>query len=162
MEAGLHVVFTLVAGVDKTVLALVVELHQHTHGAPLGPPEGAELKVLVPGQGQEGVAAVHQVAGHQRVRVGDGGQRVGGGARNEADHEENLSGRVQEVDYFCGTGHVKESRDVSVKQSPLYVSPWWRRVSVTGRWKHWASLVSSYWLGSGCSCSCSSFYCSSF
>lgn len=50
MEASLHVVFTLVAGIDEAVLALVVELHQHTHGAPLGPPERAELQVLVSGQ----------------------------------------------------------------------------------------------------------------
>lgn len=39
VEAGLHVVFAFIAGVDKAVLALVVQLHQHTHGAPLGPPE---------------------------------------------------------------------------------------------------------------------------
>lgn len=90
VEARLHVVFALVAGVDEAVLALVVELHQHTHGAPLGPPKRAELQVLVPGQSQEGVAAVHQVAGHQGVRVGDGGQRVGSGASDEADHKENL------------------------------------------------------------------------
>lgn len=50
VEASLHVVFTLVAGIDEAVLALVVELHQHTHGAPLGPPERAELQVLVSGQ----------------------------------------------------------------------------------------------------------------
>lgn len=36
--ARLHVVLTLIAGVDEAVLALVVQLHQHTHGAPLGPP----------------------------------------------------------------------------------------------------------------------------
>jgi len=44
------VVFTLIAGVDEAVLALVVQLHQHAHGAPLGPPERAELQVLVPGE----------------------------------------------------------------------------------------------------------------
>lgn len=90
VEARLHVVFALVAGVDEAVLALVVQLHQHTHGAPLGPPQRAELQVLVSGQSQEGVAAVHQVAGHQRVGVSDGGQRVGGGAGNKADDEEDL------------------------------------------------------------------------
>ena len=83
-------VFALVAGVDEAVGALVVQLHQHAHGAPLGPPEGAELQVLVPGQREEGVAAVHQVAGHEGVRVRDGGQRVGGGAGDEADHKEDL------------------------------------------------------------------------
>lgn len=82
--------FALVAGVHEAVLALVVELHQHAHGAPHGPPQGTELQVLVAGQGQEGVAAVHQVAGHEGVGVGDGGQRVGGGASDQADDEENL------------------------------------------------------------------------
>ncbi len=54
-------VLALVAGVHKAVLALVVQLNQHAHSAPLAPPQGAELPVFVPGQSQEGVAAVHQV-----------------------------------------------------------------------------------------------------
>lgn len=87
---GFHVVFTFIAGVDEAVLALTVELHQHAHGAPLGPPEGAKLQVFVPAQRQEGIAAIHQVAGHQRVLVSDGGQRIGGGTSNEADNEEDL------------------------------------------------------------------------
>lgn len=90
VEAGLHMVFTLIAGVDEAVLALVVQLHQHTHGAPPRPPQGAELQVLVPGQSQEGIAAVHQVTGHQGIRVSDGRQRVGGGTSNEADDKEDL------------------------------------------------------------------------
>lgn len=90
VEACLHVVFTLIAGVNKAVLALVVQLHQHAHGAPLGPPEGAELQVLVPGQSQEGITAVHQVTGHHGVQVNDWGQGVGSGAGNEADDKENL------------------------------------------------------------------------
>lgn len=106
MEARLHVVFTLVAGVDEAVLALVVELHQHTHGAPLGPPKRAEFQVLVPGQSQEGIAAVHQVAGHQGVQVSDWGQRVGSGACDEAYHKENLPSRVWKVEYFYGTTHI--------------------------------------------------------
>lgn len=88
--AGLHVVFTFIASVDKAVLALTVQLHQHTHGTPLGPPERAELQVFVPAQCQEGIAAIHEVAGHQRVLVGDGGQRIGGRTSNEADNEEDL------------------------------------------------------------------------
>lgn len=90
VEPRLYVVLAFVAGVDEAVLALVVQLHQHTHGAPLGPPERAKLQVLVPRQSQEGVAAVHQVAGHQGVRVSDGGQRVGGGASDETDDKEDL------------------------------------------------------------------------
>ncbi len=97
MEAGLHMVFTLIASVDEAVLALVVQLHQHTHGAPHGPPERAELQVLVPGQSQEGIAAVHQVTGHHGVRISDGGQRVGGGASNEADDKEDLGIQVERI-----------------------------------------------------------------
>lgn len=59
MPARLHMVFALVAGVNKAVLSLIVQLHQHAHGAPLAPPEGAELPVLVPGQRQEGITAIH-------------------------------------------------------------------------------------------------------
>lgn len=90
-------VFALVAGVDEAVLALVVQLHQHTHGAPLGPPERAELQVLVPGQSQEGIAAIHQVTGHQGVLVRDGGQRVGSRASDEADDEKDLGIRVERI-----------------------------------------------------------------
>lgn len=82
--------FTLIACVNKAVLALVVQFHQHTHGAPHGPPEGAELQVLIPGQSQKGITAIHQITGHQRVGVSDGGQGVGRGASNETDDEEDL------------------------------------------------------------------------
>lgn len=95
MEARLHMVFTLVAGVDETVLALVVQLHQHTHGAPLGPPERAELQVFVSGQSQKGVSPVHQVTSHQGVGISDGGQRVGGGAGDETDDKENLGVKTE-------------------------------------------------------------------
>lgn len=90
-------VFTLVAGVDKAVLALVVQLYQHTHGAPLGPPERAELQVLVSGQSQKGVSPIHQVTGHQGVRISDGGQRIGGGAGNEADDKEDLGIKTERM-----------------------------------------------------------------
>lgn len=59
VESGLHMVFTLIAGVDKPVLALVVQLHQHTRGTPFGPPERTELQVFVPAQSQEGIAPIH-------------------------------------------------------------------------------------------------------
>lgn len=36
MPACLHVVLALVAGVDKAILTLCMELHQHAHGRPLG------------------------------------------------------------------------------------------------------------------------------
>ena len=104
VEAGLHVVFTLIAGVDKAVLALVVQLHQHTHSAPQGPAEWAELQVLVPGQSQEGVASVHQVTGHQGVRVSNGRQWVKSRASNETDDKEDLGKRVMRISKFWKLG----------------------------------------------------------
>lgn len=80
----------LVAGVDEPVLALVVQLHQHAHGAPLAAAQRAELPVFIPSQCQEGVPAVHQVAGEQRVGVHDGWQSVHHRSRVQVDHKENL------------------------------------------------------------------------
>ena len=94
--ARLHVVLALVAGVHKAVLALVVQLHQHAHGAPQRAPQRAELQVLVAGQRQEGVSAVHQVTRHQPVGVRDGREGVGHGRRDEPDHKEHLEGEPEE------------------------------------------------------------------
>lgn len=69
VEARLHVVFALITGVDKAILALVVKFHQHTHRAPLGSSQRAEFQVLVTSQCQEGIAAVHQVTGHQGIWI---------------------------------------------------------------------------------------------
>lgn len=52
-------VFALIASVHKAVLALVVQLNQHTHSAPLAPSEGAKLPMFVPSQSQEGITAIH-------------------------------------------------------------------------------------------------------
>lgn len=82
--------FALVASVDKTVLSLVVELDQHAHGAPPASPERAEFPVLVPGQSQESVAAVHEVTGEHGVGVNNGRQGVDHGCRVEVDHKEHL------------------------------------------------------------------------
>lgn len=90
VPACLHMVFALVASVDKAVLSLVVQLNQHAHGAPFAPPEGAEFPVLVPGKSQESITAVHQVTGEQGVRVNDGRQGVDHGSRVEVDHKEHL------------------------------------------------------------------------
>lgn len=59
MPTCFHVVFTLIACVDKAVLALIMQLNQHAHGAPLAPSERAELPVFVPGQSQKGITAIH-------------------------------------------------------------------------------------------------------
>lgn len=90
VPACLHMVLALVASVDKAVLSLVVQLDQHAHGAPLAPPERAELPVFVPGQSQESVATIHQVTREHGVRVNDGRQGVGHGTGVEVDHKEHL------------------------------------------------------------------------
>lgn len=59
--------------------------------------------MLVSGQSQEGVAAIHQVTGHQWVRVSDGRQRVGGGARNETDDEKDLGGEAEHIVFMVST-----------------------------------------------------------
>lgn len=59
VPASLNMVLALIAGVNEAVLALVVQLYQHAHGAPLAPSQRAELPVFVPGQRQKSVAAVH-------------------------------------------------------------------------------------------------------
>lgn len=59
VPAGLHVVLALIASVHKAVLALVMQLHQHAHCAPFASSQRAELPVLVPGQSQKGITAIH-------------------------------------------------------------------------------------------------------
>lgn len=88
-------VLTLIAGVNKAILSLVVQLNQHAHGAPLTPPERAELPVFVPCQSQEGIPAIHQVTGDQGVRVTDGWEGVSHGPRMKVDYEEHLKPRTQ-------------------------------------------------------------------
>lgn len=95
VEASLYVVLAFIASVDKAVLTLVVQLHQHTHGAPHGPPEGTELEMFVPGQGKECIAAIHKVTCHKGVRVRDWGQGICHGASNQPNHKEHLGGGKQ-------------------------------------------------------------------
>lgn len=90
VPASLYVVLALVAGVHKAVLALVVQLYQHTHCAPFASSQGAELPVLVPGQSQKGITAIHQVTGQQRVGVHDGWQGVNDWPGMEVDDKKHL------------------------------------------------------------------------
>lgn len=83
-------VFALVARVDEAILTLVVQFHQHTHRAPFGSSQRAELQVLVPSQRQKSIATIHQVTRHQGVQIYYGRQRVDGGAGNEANDEKDL------------------------------------------------------------------------
>lgn len=94
VPARLHVVLALVAGVDKPVLALCVQLHQHAQRGPLGPAQGRELPVLVSGKGEEGVTPVHEVTAEQGVRVDDGGQCVDDGPGVQVNHKEDLWARA--------------------------------------------------------------------
>lgn len=96
VPACLHVVFALVAGVDKAVLALGMQLHQHAQCRPLGPPKGRELPVLVPGEGEEGITAIHEVTAEQGVRVNDRGQRIDDRSCMEVDHKEHLQEEQQD------------------------------------------------------------------
>lgn len=90
VEASLHMVLALIASVDEAVLALVMQLHQHAHGAPLGPPQGAKLKMFIPGQSQESITAIHEVTCHQGIWVYNRGQGICHGACNQPDHKEHL------------------------------------------------------------------------
>lgn len=47
VESCLNMVLAFIAGVNEAILALIVQFYQHTHGAPFGPPQRAEFKVLV-------------------------------------------------------------------------------------------------------------------
>lgn len=66
---GLHWLLAYVARVEEPIRALRVQRHQHGQGGVLGAPQRGELPVLLPSQGQEGVPALHQIAGEERVRV---------------------------------------------------------------------------------------------
>lgn len=90
METSLHVVFALIASVYKTVLALVMQLYQHAHGAPHRPTQGTKLQMFVPGQCKEGITTIHEVTCHERVGVYDRGQGICHRACNQSDHKEDL------------------------------------------------------------------------
>lgn len=86
----LDVMLALIASVHKAVLSLVVQFNEHTHRAPLAPPERAELPMFVPGQSQESITAIHQITGEQGVRVDNGRQSVDHGAGVEVYYKEYL------------------------------------------------------------------------
>lgn len=90
VETSLHMVLAFVTSVDKAVLTLVMQLHQHAHGAPLRPPQRAELQVFVPGYCQESITAIHEVTCHKAIRVDNRGQGICHGACNQSDHKEHL------------------------------------------------------------------------
>lgn len=90
VETGLHVVLALITSVDKAILALVMQLHQHAHGAPFRPPQRAELQVFIPSQCQESITAIHEVTCHQGIRVCNRGQGICHGACDQPDHKEHL------------------------------------------------------------------------
>lgn len=71
MISGLHMMLALVTGIDKPILTLVVKLTQHAEGRELGPTQGGELIMPLPGHGEEGITSVHQVTGDQWVWIVD-------------------------------------------------------------------------------------------
>lgn len=90
MPSSLHVMLALIARVHKAVLALVVQFHQHAHCAPFASSQRAELPVLVPGQSQKGIPAIHEITRQQRVRVHDGWKRVNDRPSMEVDNKKYL------------------------------------------------------------------------
>lgn len=114
MPACLHMVLALIAGVDKAILALSVQLHQHAQRRPLGPPQRGEFPVLVPGKGEEGVAPIHEVTAEQGVGVNNRGQRIDDRPSMEMDHKEDLQEEQQE--------YVSPQRAVLRRAGPA--GPW--------------------------------------
>lgn len=90
VPACLHMVLALIASVDKAVLALVVQLYQHAHGAPFTSPQRAELPVLVPSQSKQGITTIHQVTGQHRIWVHNGWQGINKGPGMEVDNKKHL------------------------------------------------------------------------
>ena len=70
--ASLDTLRAVVAGVDKLVLTLRVQLVKQNHGRVLGSSQRREFKMLLARHRQERVAPVHQVAGHGTVRILNG------------------------------------------------------------------------------------------
>ena len=60
---------THVAGVDKPILSLVVKLDQHGHGGERGSSQRWKFVVLLAGERQERVSAIHDVTVHQSIGV---------------------------------------------------------------------------------------------
>lgn len=61
----------IVARVDELVLPLVMQFVQHGHGRIFGAAERREFVMPLAGHRQERVAAVHQVAIYERIRILD-------------------------------------------------------------------------------------------
>lgn len=94
-------VFALIASVHKSVLALVVQLYQHAHCAPFTSSQRAELPVLVPGQSQKGITAIHQVTCQHRVGVHDGWQGVYDWPGMKVDNKKYLVTEIRRRDILC-------------------------------------------------------------
>ena len=90
MVACLDTLGTVVAGVDKLVLTLSVELVEKYHRRILHPSQRRKFEMFLSGHRQEGVTTVHHVTGHRTVRVRDRSQVCRGLGRVESDGEEDL------------------------------------------------------------------------
>lgn len=90
MPPCFHVMFTLIACINKAILPLGVQLHKHAQGGPLGAPQRRKLPVLVPRQREEGIPTIHQVTTEQWVGVHDGGQGVDDWPSVQVNYKEDL------------------------------------------------------------------------
>ena len=112
VKSCLDVIAAVVAGVDESVPALVVQLIQHGHGGVASPTQRGELPVSLPSHGEEGVSPVHQVTLDQLVGVG--GPRQGGADhgcwRLQGDHKEHLEEREGGREGRGGEGRGGEGR----------------------------------------------------
>lgn len=90
MVSCLDALLASVAGVDELILSLGVQFVKQGHRRELDPPETGEFQMLLPGHCEEGVPPVHEIAGHERIRVLDGTEAGGALCRVKADREEHL------------------------------------------------------------------------
>lgn len=83
-------VFAFITGIDKAILALGVQLHQHAQCGPLGATQGRKLPVLVSGQGEESITPIHEVTAQQWVRVHNWRQSVDNRPSMQVNYKEDL------------------------------------------------------------------------
>ena len=92
-----------VARVVHVLVLLSVQSMAEAESGVLGPPQRTELPVLLSRSGQEGVSSVHEIAGHQRIRVLDLlGDAHLGLLRVQPDREEHLLVLLQHVVQLVG------------------------------------------------------------
>lgn len=59
----------VIARVEESVVAAVVQLVEHCQTGELGPSQARKFVVLITGKGEEGITTVHEITINQRIRV---------------------------------------------------------------------------------------------